>query len=197
MGADASAALAVPATRRRGEGRIVDVSSVAAHATGAMTGWYQACKYALTGVTDALRREVASDGIDVILVEPGGLGTGIWDKARDELVRRRATSATPTPYEQSLRVLDTARPFMGDPEAVARVIADALTAGHPRSQYRVGRDAPVIELLDFPSPQPAQGPHGPGSPPELGAMAQNRNLAAGTLAGVQPQLPQPVSQSPR
>ena len=37
---------------------------------------------------------------------------------------------------------------MGDPEAVARVIGDALTAGHPRSQYRVGRDAPVIELLD-------------------------------------------------
>lgn len=50
------ATLALPAMRRRGEGRIVNVSSVTAHATGAMTGWYQACKHALSAVSDALRR---------------------------------------------------------------------------------------------------------------------------------------------
>ncbi len=142
------AALAVPAMRRRGEGRIVNVSSVTAHVTGAMTGWYQACKHALTAVTDALRREAGPDGIDVVLIEPGGLRTAIWDKARDDLLRRRPTSATPTSYDRSLQVLDTARPFMQEPGAAAQVIGDALTAGHPRSQYRVGRDAPVIEFLD-------------------------------------------------
>jgi short-subunit dehydrogenase len=143
------AALALPAMRRRGQGRIVNVSSVTAHATAAMTGWYQASKHALSAVTDALRREVAAYGVDVVLVEPGGLDTAIWDKANDDLVRRRPTSARPGVYDRSLAVLRTSRPFMGHPRAAAEVIGDALTAGHPRSHYRVGRDAPVIEFLEM------------------------------------------------
>ncbi len=141
------AALALPAMRRRGEGRIVNISSVAAHATAAMTGWYQACKHGLSAVTDALRREVAPDGVDVVLIEAGGIRTGIWDKARDDLLRRRTGSADPAAYARSLEILETMRPFMGEPRAVAEVVAGALTAGHPRATYRVGRDAPVIELL--------------------------------------------------
>lgn len=141
------AALALPGMRRRGDGRIVNISSVTAHATAAMTGWYQACKHALSAVSDALRREVAADGVDVVLVEPGGIRTGIWDKARRDLVRRRPHSALPGRYDRSLRLLHASRPFFGEPVAVARVVGDALTAGRPRSHYRVGADAPVIELV--------------------------------------------------
>ncbi len=142
------ATLALPSMRRRGEGRIVNVSSVTAHATAAMTGWYQACKHALSAVTDALRREVAMDGIDVVLIEPGGLRTGIWDKAQDDLLRRREVSTRPEAYDRALAVLRTSRPLMGHPCAAAEVIGEALTAGHPRAHYRVGGDAPVIELLN-------------------------------------------------
>jgi NAD(P)-dependent dehydrogenase (short-subunit alcohol dehydrogenase family) len=142
------ATLALPSMRRRGEGRIVNVSSVTAHATAAMTGWYQACKHGLSAVTDALRREVAADGVDVVLIEPGGFRTGIWDKARDDLLRRRPRSANPTAYDRSLEVLRRSRPFMGDPRGAAQVIGDALTAGRPRAHYLVGGDAPVIEFLN-------------------------------------------------
>ena len=147
------ASLAVPSMRRRGEGRIVNVSSAIAHTTGAMTGWYQACKHALSAVTDALRREVAADGIDVVLVEPGGLRTGIWDKAEDDLLRRQPGSATPQGYDRSLRVLRRLRGHMTDPATAAEVIGDALTAGRPRAHYRVGRDAPVIEALETVLPE--------------------------------------------
>jgi NAD(P)-dependent dehydrogenase (short-subunit alcohol dehydrogenase family) len=142
------AALAVPAMRHRGEGRIVNVSSVLGHATAAMTGWYQAAKHALSAVTDALRREVAEDGIDVVLIEPGGLRTGIWDKAEDDLLRRRPHSASPQAYDRALEVLRNTRGAMGEPEAAARVIGEALTAGRPKSHYRVGRDAPLVELVE-------------------------------------------------
>lgn len=142
------AALAVPAMRRRGEGRILNVTSTLSHATAAMTGWYQACKHGLTAVTDALRREVAGDGIEVVMVEPGGVRTGIWDKARDDLLRRRPGSAHPTAYDRAVAVLDGARPFMADAASVARVIGDALTAGRPKAVYRVGMDTPVVNLLD-------------------------------------------------
>ncbi len=129
------AALAFPSMRSRGEGRIVNLSSVAAHATAAMTGWYQASKHALSAVTDALRREVAADGIDVVLIEPGGMQTAIWDKAAGDLVRRRRNSGSPVSYDRSLRVLCAAQPFMGAPSSVAEVIGRALTAGRPRTRY--------------------------------------------------------------
>ncbi len=141
------ATLALPAMRRRGEGRIVNVSSVTAHATAAMIGWYQACKHALSAVTDALRREVADDGIDVVLIEPGGLRTRISDKARDDLLRRRSGSIAPSAYDRALKVVDGAQPFLGEPIAAARVIGDALTAGRPRARYRVGADAPAVQLI--------------------------------------------------
>ncbi len=90
------ARLVVPSMRRRGGGRIVNISSVSAHTTAAMAGWYQACKHALSAVTDALRREMADESIDVVLVEPGALRSGIWDKGADDLVLRSRWSASPT-----------------------------------------------------------------------------------------------------
>ncbi len=143
------ATLALPAMRRRGDGRIVNVSSVTAHLTGAMTGWYQACKHALSAVTDALRQEVAADGIAVVLIEPGALRTGIWDKTRDDLLRRRRGSDDPTAYDRSLGVVRILRRWLGPPRAAAEVIGEALTADRPRAHYRVRADAPVVEFLDL------------------------------------------------
>ena len=142
------AALALPAMRRRGSGRIVNVSSAIAHGTAAMTGWYQASKHALSAVTDAFRREVAEDGIDVVLVEPGGLDTGLWDKVEDDLLRRREGAGDTTAYDRSLRILRTGRPYMPGPEIAAEVIGRALTAGRPELRYSVGLDAPLVRLAE-------------------------------------------------
>lgn len=150
------ASLALPYMRARGEGRIVNVSSVVAHTTGAMIGWYQATKHALSAVTDALRREVASDGIDVVLIEPGGMETGIWDKAEQDLLRRRRVTSSPRIYDRSLRILHTVRPFMPTPRPAAGVISDALTAGRPRPRYRVGADAAALELFEAVVPERAR-----------------------------------------
>ncbi|MBW3556213.1 MAG: SDR family NAD(P)-dependent oxidoreductase [Actinobacteria bacterium] len=143
------ATLALPSMRLRGEGRIVNVSSVGAHATAPMTGWYQAAKHALAAVTDALRQEVAAAGIDVVLIEPGGLRTGISAKARDDLLRRRRDSADTAAYDRSLKVLRMVQPLLQEPKAAAEAIGEALTAGRPRAHYRVGADAAVIKMLNL------------------------------------------------
>ncbi len=148
------AQLALPAMRQRGEGRIVNVSSITAHVTGAMVGWYQAAKHALSAATDALRREVASWGVEVVLIEPGGIDTGIWDKAEDELMRRGTGSPYSVPYERSLRILHRLRPTMRGPEPVAETIGTALTARRPRARYVVGTDARVLQVLDLVVPSP-------------------------------------------
>ena len=87
------ARLSLPHMRSLGQGRVVNISSVYGLATTPFSGWYQASKHALEAASDALRVEVARDGVNVILIEPGGVKTGIWEEMKGEL-DRRADSAT-------------------------------------------------------------------------------------------------------
>ena len=83
------ARLALPHMRAAGDGRIVNVSSIYGRTTTPLSGWYQAAKHALEGLSDALRMEVASAGVSVVLVEPGGFRTGIWEEHARDIERRR------------------------------------------------------------------------------------------------------------
>lgn len=139
------ARLALPHMRKQGGGRIVNVSSIYGVATTPLSGWYQGAKHALEGVSDALRIEVARDGVKVVLVEPGGFRTGIWDAAADE-ISRRAGSRYGTAYERTQVGTQLALPVMGNPASVARVIMKALAARSPRPRYLVGLDAQAISL---------------------------------------------------
>ena len=141
------ARLAVPHMRARRGGRIVNVSSIYGRATTPMTGWYQAAKHALEAVSDALRAEVAGAGVKVVLVEPGGFRTGIWESTEHE-IERRAGSRYESAYQRTLLGTRLSQPFMGEPETVARVIARALSSRFPRPRYLVGYDAQAIALWD-------------------------------------------------
>jgi NAD(P)-dependent dehydrogenase (short-subunit alcohol dehydrogenase family) len=141
------ARLALPGMRERGEGRIVNVSSIAGRATSPLAGWYAAAKHALEAVSDALRTEVAGAGVKVVLVEPGGFKTNIWqDFDRD--VKTRVDSRFTTAYQRSLQGQRLAELIMGEPSQVARVIAGAVQGRNPRARYLVGLDAQLMALSD-------------------------------------------------
>ncbi len=140
------ARLALPSMRLAHDGRIVNVSSIYGRTTTPLTGWYQACKHALEGVSDALRAEVAGDGVKVVLVEPGLVRTGIWDEADEEL-GGRAGSQFAASYRRLLTMTRLADPIMADPSRVADAIANAITASSPRPRYLVGYDAQTIAAL--------------------------------------------------
>lgn len=139
------ARLALPHMRAAGGGRIVNVSSIYALTTTPFSGWYQAAKHALEAASDALRLEVARDGIAVVLVEPGGLKTAMW-AAVDEDIDRHAGSSYEVGYQRTRSLLKMIMGFMGEPEAGARVIGAALTARAPRARYLVGLDARAIAV---------------------------------------------------
>ncbi|HZU71411.1 MAG TPA: SDR family NAD(P)-dependent oxidoreductase [Acidimicrobiales bacterium] len=132
---------------RPGGGRIVNVSSVMGITSTALTGWYQAAKHALEAVSDALRVEVAGDGVRVVLIEPGGFRTGIWDEGRQEVARRQ-DSRYDTAYQRGLQGTRLVEPLMGDPGRVARVIAGAVSARRPRPRYLVGYDAQMLAWVE-------------------------------------------------
>jgi NAD(P)-dependent dehydrogenase (short-subunit alcohol dehydrogenase family) len=139
-----TARLAIPHMRERGEGRIVNVSSIYGRVTTPLTGWYQGAKHALEALTDALRMEVAGSGIRVVLVEPGGFRTGIWEETERQ-IDKRTGSRFEGAYRRTLQSTRLAQPIMGDPEQVARVIAGAMS-GFTRPRYLVGYDAAAIAL---------------------------------------------------
>jgi NAD(P)-dependent dehydrogenase (short-subunit alcohol dehydrogenase family) len=138
---------------RRARGRIVNMSSVGGRTVNAFLGPYQASKFAIEAMTDALRRELRPWGIHVVAVEPGSIDTEIWRKGEDEADE---TLAAMTPRERELygetlpKVLAMARKVAAraaPPERVAKVVEQALTAKRPRTRYLVGIDARAQVML--------------------------------------------------
>jgi NAD(P)-dependent dehydrogenase (short-subunit alcohol dehydrogenase family) len=141
--------LALPAMRGAGSGRIVNVSSIAGRTSAPFSGHYTGVKHALEALSDALRMEVAGDGVAVVLVEPGGFKTGIWEEFTSDIERREAEGSRYGPaYRRFLAGQRLISPIMGDPSACARVIVRVLGARTPRARYLVGLDAPVTLLAD-------------------------------------------------
>jgi short-subunit dehydrogenase len=132
------ARLVLPGMRARGEGRIVNVSSVAGRISLPMMGWYCASKHALEAMTDALRMEVADAGIAVSLVEPGSFGTGIWEGARYPAIE---SSAYADAYARAQRATVSGARLLPDPVWVARTIRLALGSPMPLARYLIGADA--------------------------------------------------------
>lgn len=145
------ARLAIPHMRAAGGGRVVQVSSIYGLATTPLTGWYQGSKHAIEGLSDALRMEVAKDGIGVVLIEPGGVDTGIWDSA-DADFAKGSSSRYRRAYERTKQGIDLSRRFMASPGSVAKVIVRALTARSPRPRYLVGADAQLMAALESMTP---------------------------------------------
>jgi NAD(P)-dependent dehydrogenase (short-subunit alcohol dehydrogenase family) len=133
---------------RAGRGRIVNVASIGGRVALPLVGAYNASKFALEGMSDALRRELLSQGVDVIVIEPGGVKTPIWGKG-DRLATELAADMPPEgerlygPLVAAIRRQTTriATETGIEPREVAEVIGRALTAKRPRARYLVGRDA--------------------------------------------------------
>jgi NAD(P)-dependent dehydrogenase (short-subunit alcohol dehydrogenase family) len=141
------ARLALPHMRNAKGGRIVNVSSIYGRVTTPLSGWYQGAKHALEALSDALRVEVASAGVKVVLVEPGGFKTNIWEDAQAD-VDKRAGSRYDTAYRRSLSGMKLTEPLMGGPAQVGKVISRALTTSRPRARYLVGLDAQAIVMAE-------------------------------------------------
>lgn len=149
--------LALPAMVANGGGRIVNVSSIAGRATSPFAGHYAGAKHALEAITDALRIEVASRGVQVSLVEPGGFKTNIWDDMERDIAHREADGSRFTDaYRRSMAGQRLLERIMGEPSQCAKVIATALTTRLPRPRYMVGLDARALLVADTLTPTPVK-----------------------------------------
>ncbi|NCS65510.1 MAG: short-chain dehydrogenase [Hydrogenophilales bacterium CG03_land_8_20_14_0_80_62_28] len=134
--------LVVPVMRRQGHGRIVMNSSVLGYAAFPYRGAYNAVKFALEGIADTLRMELAGTGIEVCLVEPGPIISRFRENCRAPFERHIdwRNSVHRGQYKDQLARLakpGPAAPFTLPPEAVLAKAIHALESRRPRPRYQV------------------------------------------------------------
>jgi NAD(P)-dependent dehydrogenase (short-subunit alcohol dehydrogenase family) len=132
----------IPVMRAQGYGRIVNNSSLLGLVALPYRGAYNASKFALEGLTDTLRLELAGSGIHVVLIEPGPIASRFRTNAHAAFHRHIAAagSAHRVRYEGMVRRLTKpgpAAPFTQPPEAVVRKLIAALESPRPRVRYYV------------------------------------------------------------
>jgi NAD(P)-dependent dehydrogenase (short-subunit alcohol dehydrogenase family) len=135
--------LVLPHMRAQRDGYIVNISSMGGKIWEPLGGWYHAAKFAVEGLSDCLRAEVAEFGIKVVVVEPGSITSEWATISADNL---EAISAD-TPYRgqakliaRGLRKSDTSF-LASEPQVVAEAIGKAVQRTKPRTRYPVGGGA--------------------------------------------------------
>ena len=133
----------IPSMRERGEGTIINVSSVTGLVPVANQIPYTASKHALEAATEALAVEVAAFGIRVALIAPGVFATQIWENSQEATRYDRES-----PYQHIMRrngkMYAALLRQAGDPAEVAAVIHEAITTDSPRLRWVVGSDAEAM-----------------------------------------------------
>jgi NAD(P)-dependent dehydrogenase (short-subunit alcohol dehydrogenase family) len=142
--------LVLPGMRRQRWGKIVNLSSMGGKLTFPGGAFYHATKHAVEALSDALRFEVRAFGIDVVVIEPGPIKTRFGDTA---IASIHGTGDTQSPYAQFNATLaqKVREAYEGPmamlaagPEAVARVIEQAISARRPKTRYPVTAAARIL-----------------------------------------------------
>jgi len=136
-----------------GRGRIVFMGSIGGRVASPLIAPYSASKHAIEAIGEAMRHELGSSGIRIVVVEPGAVRTPIWEKgqsAADDI--EAGLPAEPRDrYGPAVADLRKAMAFQArtgvEPDVVARVVEKAVTSSRPRPRYLVGRDAKMMATL--------------------------------------------------
>ena len=142
----------LPVMRRQGHGRILFNSSVLGFAAMKYRGAYNASKYAMEGLCDTLRLELAGSGIFVSLIEPGPIESRFRPNALQKFLQNVDIqgSVHRDSYEKQLQRLKKeghAAPFTLPGTAVLAKVEQALAAGRPAARYRVTTPTHVFWYL--------------------------------------------------
>jgi NAD(P)-dependent dehydrogenase (short-subunit alcohol dehydrogenase family) len=138
---------------RKARGRLVNITSIGAHIAIPFGSLINASKSAFGILNDTLRLELHPFGIHVAVVEPGAIKTPAVDKTLGdvEAVIRGLPATGVSQYGAMLRTFARRaydREMNGSsPDVVADAIHHALSAGKPRSRYRVGKHATLLAAL--------------------------------------------------
>jgi len=147
IGATRLIQLVLPYMREQHDGLIINISSIGGKVAFPFGGWYHASKFALEALSDVLRNEVKPFGIDVVLIEPGGVKTEYSHIATDKLMKTSGNSV----YGQLVKELSGRRTEIESkvpgPIVIAKLVKQAIDAKKPKTRYSGGYRAGLTLFL--------------------------------------------------
>lgn len=138
IGAARLAQLVLPTMRAQHSGKIINITSVGGKIATPFGAWYHASKFALEGLSDSLRNEVKPFGVDVIIIEPGGIKSEWGSIAVENLKKTTAHSVYKKQAEafgQSILKSQSKNP---EPIVIAKLIYKAISDKKPAIRYTAG-----------------------------------------------------------
>jgi len=130
----------LPGMRERRKGCIVNFSSIGGLRSFPAVGYYNATKFAVEGLSEALWQEVEPLGIKVMLVEPSGFRTDWAGRSAKESEQRIDDYVgTAGNWRRQVRADSGKQP--GDPVRAAKAIVEAVASGHPPHHLLLGNNA--------------------------------------------------------
>lgn len=141
----------IPAMRAARAGRIVQCSSVLGFIAAPYRGAYSASKFALEGLTDALRIELAGSGIEVSIIQPGPIRSRFVEHALAAAKRAIDIDGSVHKATYARMIASMAeggkKTFKLEPEAVAACLVAAVESNRPRARYQVTTPTHVAAAL--------------------------------------------------
>lgn len=134
----------LPAMRRQGGGRIINIGSILGVIPAPYSAHYSAAKHAVEGYSESLDHEIRTFNIRVSVIEPAFVRT-VFDQngIEPDLVMKE--------YDRARAGVDAllhdVMPKADLPEVVAKVVLKAATDKHPRRRYTAGKAARQVSLL--------------------------------------------------
>jgi len=142
--------LVTPLMRQQRSGKILNVSSIGGKGWEPLDAWYHASKFAVEGFSDCLCVELKPFGIDVIVIEPGGIPTEWGQIALDTLHQASGHTVYGPQAEEKRALLLAAAGSASDPDVVAREIIIVIQASRPKTRHLVGSFAkPSVFMSTF------------------------------------------------
>lgn len=132
--------LVTPSMRDNHYGKIVNISSMGGKIWTKFGGWYHATKFAVEGFSDCLRMELAPFGIDVVVVEPGGIKTD-WGIIAANNLKETAKGGAYESYANKAAdgmIKNYSGNMLTSPEVIAKTVRKAVMKKRPRTRYLIG-----------------------------------------------------------
>lgn len=129
----------LPAMRAQGHGLVINISSMAGRQALPGLGAYAGSKFALEGMTEALRHEMRPFGVRVVLVEPGPYKTDIVGRNRRDAAAAGEEGGPYIAFQRRMeQIVEKMEPKMGDAQEVADLVVRLLETDKPKLRYPLG-----------------------------------------------------------
>lgn len=139
----------LPRMRKQQSGLIINIASIAGQVYMPLGGWYHSSKFAVEGLSDCLRTELAPFGIRVVMIEPSAITTQFGNRMIPELLETSQGGAYQDQAQKIAAVMEgTTENGKGlPPQAVVDKIITAIESKNPRHRYVVGGRGKIFIFL--------------------------------------------------